>query len=150
MRALVQRVKESGVSVAGELVNNIGRGLLILLGVKQNDNDEAAKYLAQRCSCLRIFEDRQGKMNLSVKDIDGEILVISQFTLYADTRRGNRPGFTDAADPVLAEKLYEKFVGYLRIEMGDEKVKTGIFRKMMDIQLINEGPVTIMLESKES
>ena len=150
MRALIQRVKESSVSINGSLHNKIGRGLLILLGVKHGDIELDSEYLAQRSADLRIFEDDQGKMNLSVKDISGEALVISQFTLYADTHKGNRPSFTDAATPEIAESLYNSFVLDLQGEIGNEKVKTGIFRAMMDIHLVNDGPVTVMIESKES
>ncbi len=150
MRALIQRVKEASVSIDGNLHNAIERGLLILLGIKQGDTEEDTKYLAHRCADARIFEDAQEKMNLSVKDIVGSALVISQFTLYADTHKGNRPSFTDAASPEIAEELYDKFVYYLRDEIGTENVKTGIFRAMMDIQLINTGPVTIIIDSKEN
>jgi D-tyrosyl-tRNA(Tyr) deacylase len=149
MRALIQRVRESSVSIAGSLHNKINKGLLIFLGVKATDIELDAKYLAQRCADLRIFEDALGKMNLSVKDISGEVLVISQFTLYADTRKGNRPSFTNAAPHENAETLYVSFVEYLAKEIGKEKIKTGIFRSMMDIQLVNDGPVTVMIESKE-
>lgn len=149
MRALIQRVKEASVSIDGSLHDAIGCGLLIFLGIKHGDTEEGAKYLAQRCADARIFEDAQEKMNLSVKEIAGSALVISQFTLYADTRKGNRPSFTDAASPEIAEELYDKFVYYLREEIGTENVKTGIFRAMMDIRLINTGPVTIIIESKD-
>ncbi|MDI6767541.1 MAG: D-aminoacyl-tRNA deacylase [Bacteroidota bacterium] len=149
MRAVIQRVKEASVFIDGSLHNKIGNGLLILLGVKNGDTEDAADYLAHRCADARIFEDDQGKMNLSVKEITGSALVISQFTLYADTRKGNRPSFTDAAPPEIAEELYDKFVYYLREEIGTQNVKTGIFRAMMDIQLINTGPVTIIIESKD-
>lgn len=149
MRALVQRVKEASVSIDGNIHNAIERGLLILLGIKQGDTEDAANYLAHRCTNARIFEDDQGRMNLSVKDIGGSVLVISQFTLYADTRKGNRPSFTDAASPEIAEELYDKFVYYLQEEIGTRNVKTGIFREMMDIQLINTGPTTIIIDSKD-
>ncbi|MBI1806740.1 MAG: D-tyrosyl-tRNA(Tyr) deacylase [Ignavibacteria bacterium] len=149
MRALLQRVKDASVTINGGTHNEIGKGLLIFLGVGRQDTHEDANYLAQRCATLRIFEDEQKKMNLSVKDIAGNVLVISQFTLYADTRKGNRPSFTDAALPDAAEVLYEQFVNRLRTELGESKVRTGVFRAMMDIQLTNDGPVTIMVESKE-
>ena len=148
MRAVVQRVKQANVSVNGSVLNTIDKGLLIFLGVTTTDTHEAAEYLAQRCANLRIFEDEQGKMNLSVKDIAGNALVISQFTLYADTRKGNRPSFIDAAPPTIAEPLYEKFVQFLRNEIETRRVSTGVFGAMMDIALINDGPVTILLESK--
>jgi D-aminoacyl-tRNA deacylase len=149
MRALIQRVKEASVTVGGKLHNRIGNGLLVFLGVAQSDTDNDAQYLARRCADLRIFEDDNGKMNLSVKNISGDVLVISQFTLYADTRRGNRPSFTDAAPPAEAERLYDSFIRFLREAIGNERVKDGVFRTMMDIHLINDGPVTIMIESKE-
>jgi D-tyrosyl-tRNA(Tyr) deacylase len=116
--------------------------------VRKDDAEEDARYLADRCAALRIFEDQQEKMNLSVKDIGGSAMVVSQFTLYADTRRGNRPGFTDAAPPEIAEDLYQKFVRFLRGALGDSRVATGVFRAMMEVELINDGPVTVMIESK--
>ncbi|MBI5216408.1 MAG: D-tyrosyl-tRNA(Tyr) deacylase [Ignavibacteriae bacterium] len=148
MRALVQRVSSASVSINGSLHNNIGKGMLVFLGVTHKDTTEAANYLARRCADLRIFEDAQQKMNLSVKDISGEVLVVSQFTLYADTRKGNRPSFVDAAPPQQAEALYGEFVKFLRHEIGDARVATGVFRAMMDVQLVNDGPVTVMLEDK--
>ena len=137
------------MSINGALYNKIERGLLIFLGVGSMDNAEDAEYLAQRCANLRIFEDNVGKMNLSVKDISGEALVISQFTLYADTRKGNRPSFTDAAPSERAENYYNQFISFLRNEIGGEKVYSGEFRAMMDIALVNDGPVTILLESSK-
>jgi D-tyrosyl-tRNA(Tyr) deacylase len=122
--------------------------MLIFLGVKKGDSEEDALYLADRCAALRIFENQQEKMNLSVKDIGGSAMVVSQFTLYADTRRGNRPGFTDAAPPEVAEDLYERFVKHLRNSLGESRVATGVFRAMMDVELVNDGPVTVMIESK--
>jgi D-tyrosyl-tRNA(Tyr) deacylase len=148
MRALVQRVKKCQVHIDGKLYSGIDQGMLIFLGVKRCDSEEDAHYLADRCAALRIFEDQQEKMNLSVKDIGGSAMVVSQFTLYADTRRGNRPGFTDAAPPEVAENLYEKFVKHLRNSLGESRVTTGVFRAMMDVELINDGPVTVMIESK--
>jgi D-tyrosyl-tRNA(Tyr) deacylase len=148
MRALIQRVKESSVSVGGTTHSRIGQGLLILLGVARTDTADDARYLAGRCANLRVFEDQEGKMNLSVIDVGGKALVVSQFTLYADTRRGNRPGFSDAAPPESAEGLYDEYVRQLRVALGDANVETGVFRAMMDVSLINDGPVTIMIESK--
>jgi D-tyrosyl-tRNA(Tyr) deacylase len=148
MRALVQRVKKCQVHIDGELFSAIGPGMLIFLGVRRSDTVEDARYLADRVAALRIFEDQQEKMNLSVKDTGGSAMVVSQFTLYADTRRGNRPGFTDAAPPEIAEDLYERFVQRLRGNLGESKVSTGVFRAMMDVELVNDGPVTVMIESK--
>lgn len=122
--------------------------MLILLGVKQSDAEADAKHLADRCAALRIFDDAEGKMNLSVKDVGGEAMVVSQFTLYGDTRKGNRPSYIEAAPPELAERLYESFIGRLRAALGDSKVASGVFRAMMDVDLVNDGPVTVLIESK--
>ncbi|MDP2209469.1 MAG: D-aminoacyl-tRNA deacylase [Bacteroidota bacterium] len=148
MRALVQRVTKANVTVNGKITGQIDKGLLIFIGVSGNDDESDAKYLAEKCANLRIFENSQEKMNLSVQDIEGSALVVSQFTLYADTRRGNRPSFTEAASPEKGERLYEFFVEQLRALLGEKKVATGVFRAMMDVSLVNDGPVTIMLESK--
>lgn len=146
MRAIVQRVKEARVDVEGEVVGRIGEGVLVLLGAGKNDTEEDAEYLAEKISTLRIFEDAEGKMNLSVTDTGGSVLVVSQFTLYGDCRKGRRPSFDKAAPPETAERLYELFVDELR-ERG-AKVETGRFRAMMDVHLVNWGPVTLMLDSK--
>lgn len=148
MRALIQRVTKSSVAIHGAAHSSIGKGILILLGVRQGDSKEDAKYLADRCAALRIFDDDQGKMNLSVRDVNGEAMVVSQFTLYGDTRKGNRPSYTDAASPEMAEALYEQFVRDLKIALGDSKVATGVFRAMMHVELVNDGPVTVIVESK--
>lgn len=148
MRALIQRVKHASVDIEGRSHNHIGPGLLILLAVHKNDGENDAEYLAGRCADLRIFSDGEGKMNLSVRGTGGSALVISQFTLYADTRKGNRPSFTDSAAADAAEKLYDVFVARLRQHLGDARVCTGKFRAMMDVGLVNDGPVTVMLESK--
>ena len=148
MRALIQRVSRASVSIGGELHDEIGHGMLILLGVSAADDAAAADSLAQKCAQLRIFDDGEGKMNRSVKEVEGSTLVISQFTLYADTARGNRPSFTQAAKPELAEQLYGRFLENLRTELGEGRVRTGVFRAMMDVELTNNGPVTIMIESK--
>lgn len=149
MRALLQRVSRGGVDIPEDDYSaSIGKGLVVLLGVKHSDNEADALYLADKTAALRIFSDDEGKMNLSVTDIAGEILVISQFTLYGDGSKGNRPGFTDSAKPPVAIPLYEKYIRRLRDILGDEKIKTGIFGAMMSVEIINDGPVTIMLESK--
>ncbi len=148
MRALIQRVKRSSVSINGSLYSSIGPGMLIFLGVGRGDASDDAAYLAERCAHLRIFDDEEGKMNRSVQDVHGSALVVSQFTLYGDTRKGNRPSYSDAAPPDLAEKLYHEFVFHLRRHLGEERVATGIFRAMMDVELVNDGPVTVLLESK--
>jgi D-tyrosyl-tRNA(Tyr) deacylase len=148
MRVLVQRVKKCEVHIDGKPHSAIGPGMLIFLGVRRGDAEADARYLADRCAALRIFEDEQQKMNLSAKDIDASAMVVSQFTLYADTRRGNRPGFTDAAPPEIAEDLYQEFVRHLRGTLGESKVATGVFRAMMEVELVNDGPVTVMIESK--
>jgi D-tyrosyl-tRNA(Tyr) deacylase len=149
MRVLVQRVTRGSVTIEGRLYDQIGKGSVILLGVKDGDTEEDAKYLAQKCAQLRIFEDENEKMNLSLLDINGSALVISQFTLYGNTRKGNRPSYTEAAKPELAEALYDKFCEYLKSLLGADKVATGIFKAMMIVEIINDGPVTIMVESKQ-
>jgi D-tyrosyl-tRNA(Tyr) deacylase len=149
MKALLQRVKKAHVSIDDALYSAIGPGLVVLLGVGREDGPREAEYLAERCASLRIFEDEEGKMNRSVEETGGSMLVVSQFTLLADTRKGNRPSFTRAAPPDMAEQLYEHFVTHLRTLLGPERVATGVFRAMMDIHLINAGPVTVLVESKE-
>ena len=146
MKALVQRVSYARVSVGGEIVGEIGRGLLILLGIGAADTPREAAFVADKCANLRIFEDNAGKMNLSLLDIGGEALVISQFTLYGDASHGRRPSFSEAAPPELAEPLYKKFVELL--EMTGLSVATGRFRAEMAVELCNDGPVTIMVESR--
>ena len=149
MRALVQKVSEGGVYIKEENYRaDIGKGLVILLGVTHDDTQEELNFVADKCCNLRIFLDDNDKMNLSVKDIDGEVLVISQFTLYGDARKGNRPSFTEAAKPEHAEDLYNKFVERIKDNISAGKVKTGIFAAMMEVKIINDGPVTIMVESK--
>lgn len=152
MRAVVQRVSKGGVSIPDEdYVENIEKGLVILLGIRTGDTDKEVNYLADKCSSLRIFsldDSEDEKMNYSVKDIDGEVLIISQFTLYGDASRGNRPGFTDAAKPDEAVPLYEKFIRRMKQNLGNEKVKTGIFGAMMEVRIFNDGPVTIIIDSK--
>ena len=149
MKAVVQRVKRSSVSVAGKLHSEIKAGILILLGVHTNDTELDADFLADKCAALRIFDDGSSRMNLSATDIGGSALVVSQFTLYGDARKGNRPNYMQAASPELAEKLYEHFVKRLQSKMGEGKVSTGIFREMMDVELVNDGPVTIIIDTRE-
>ena len=146
MKALLQRVKNAGVSIGGQSYSSIEQGLLILLGVEKGDTETEAAWLAQKIINLRIFEDSAGKMNLSVQDIKGELLVVSQFTLAGDTSRGNRPGFDTAARPDVAKPLYEYVVKELR--HSGLKVETGVFQADMQVSLINDGPVTFMLEKR--
>jgi D-aminoacyl-tRNA deacylase len=145
MRAVIQRVAEARVSVGEEIVGGIGRGLCILLGIGVNDSEKDAEFLASKIGNLRIFADEQGKMNRSVRDIHGELLVISQFTLYGDCRKGNRPSFSAAAAPEPAKSLYDNFVQRLR--QTELKVVTGEFRTHMKVALVNDGPVTLILET---
>ncbi|MDZ7763404.1 MAG: D-aminoacyl-tRNA deacylase [Melioribacteraceae bacterium] len=149
MRALVQRVSSGGVYIEeNEHRAEIGRGLVILLGVTEGDGENELNFVADKCSNLRIFDDENGKMNLSVKDVHGEVLIISQFTLYGDTRKGNRPSYTNAANPELADKLYIAFIERMKQNLGNEKVKTGQFGAMMEVKIVNDGPVTLLVESK--
>jgi len=148
MRAVVQRVSRAKVTVEGEVTGEIGKGLLILLGVAGTDSESDADYLVEKIVNLRIFEDADDKMNLSLLDIKCELLVVSQFTLYGDTRRGRRPSFIDAAPPNRANQLYEYFVAKARGQIT--KVETGRFQTMMDVELVNDGPVTIMLDSEKT
>jgi D-tyrosyl-tRNA(Tyr) deacylase len=148
MRAVIQRVSKAKVSVDGQVVSSISKGLLVLLGVSGDDTNADVQYLADKTINLRIFEDAEGKMNLSVNDIDGEIMVISQFTLYGDCRKGRRPSFIDAARPEKAVPLYEAYVSALA-NMG-RKPKTGVFQALMEVELTNDGPVTILLDSKKA
>ena len=150
MRALVQRVTDGGVDIPAENYSeSIGKGMVILLGVKEEDTLTDVEFVADKCCNLRIFEDENGKMNISLKDIEGEALVISQFTLYGNARKGNRPSFDEAAKPEKANMLYEKFVERVKFNLGKEKVKTGIFAAMMQVKINNDGPVTILVESKD-
>lgn len=145
MRAVIQRVKSASVRVNGELVSEIGSGLLIFLGVAHNDTEVELEYIAHKVANLRIFEDTEGKMNLSLLDTGRSALVVSQFTLYGDCRKGRRPSFIDAARPEVANDLYEQFISYLK----EQNIPTqgGTFQAMMDVELINDGPVTILLDS---
>ena len=144
MRAVVQRVKEASVSVGGEVIGAIGRGVVVLIGITHGDTEEQAGWMVRKIAGLRVFEDSEGKMNAGLLDIDGSALVVSQFTLYADARKGRRPGFTDAAPPEVAEPLVEYFAQALR-DHG-VAVETGIFGAHMLVEIHNDGPVTILLE----
>ncbi|MDE3839728.1 D-tyrosyl-tRNA(Tyr) deacylase [Bacillus methanolicus] len=146
MRVVLQRSKEAKVTVDGNIVGEISKGLVLLVGVTHHDKEEDAKFLADKIANLRVFEDENGKMNLSLLDVGGEILSVSQFTLYGDCRKGRRPNFMEAAKPEQALNIYEAFNAFLR-EKG-LKVETGKFGAMMDVQLINDGPVTLIVESK--
>ena len=147
MRALLQRVQAGSVTIDGKVISRIGKGLVILLGIRVGDEEAAAAYLARKIVNLRIFEDENGKFNRSALDTAAELLVVSQFTLYADTRRGRRPGFSDAAPPEVSIPLYERFVQLLK-ESG-LVVMTGTFGAFMIVEIMNDGPVTIMLDSEE-
>ncbi len=148
MRAVVQKVAQSRVTVDGEVTGAIEQGLMVLLGVTHDDNEQDAKYMAEKIANLRIFEDDEEKLNLSVKDINGAVLSVSQFTLYGDCRKGRRPSFTEAARPEQANALYEQFNAYLQAE--GVPVQTGRFQTHMLVDLTNDGPVTILLDSKKN
>lgn len=148
MKVLVQRVKQASVSVEGKEISAVKQGMLVFLGVEKDDSLKDAEFLARKIVNLRIFEDAEAKMNLSIKDIGGEFLIVSQFTLAGDTSRGNRPGFETAAKPEIAQDLYEKFLTLVRSE--NVPVKTGIFQADMQVALINDGPVTFLLEKRSS
>ena len=148
MRVVLQRVSRAKVTVEGETTGEIGKGILVLLGVGVDDGEPEARQLVDKIVNLRIFDDENGKMNLSVADVDGELLVVSQFTLYADARRGRRPSYIGAAAPADANRLYEYFVAEARKTVS--KVGTGIFQAMMDVELVNDGPVTIILDTSQA
>jgi D-tyrosyl-tRNA(Tyr) deacylase len=148
MRAVVQRVSRAQVAVNGEIAGEIGLGLLVLLGVGRDDTEADATYLAEKIAGLRVFEDADGKMNRSVQDVRGSVLVVSQFTLYGDVRRGKRPSFDAAAPPEKARQLYEFFVEQIRA--AKLRCETGRFQEMMRVELVNEGPVTILLDSQKT
>lgn len=148
MRAILQRVLKSSVEVEGEIVGQINKGFNILLGITHEDTEKEINWLVNKIVNLRIFSDVDGKMNLSLKDVGGEILLISQFTLYADSVKGRRPSFTSAANPKVAEKLYFKMIEEFRKE--EIKIETGIFGEDMKVEIINDGPVTIILDTKDA
>jgi D-aminoacyl-tRNA deacylase len=147
MRAVIQRVTRASVTVEVEIVGEIGKGLVVLLGIASDDTQQDAEYLAEKIASLRIFDDQAGKMNLSVKDVSGSLLIVSQFTLYGDVRRGLRPSWSNAAPPEIAEPLYEFFMTEARKYVS--QVATGIFRRTMRVELVNDGPVTILLDSRK-
>ena len=148
MRALIQRVKKAAVHIGGEKRAEIGPGMLVLLGVSREDDAADAEYLCRKIANLRIFDDEQGVMNLNIAAADGECLVVSQFTLYADTRKGNRPSYINAAPPETARPVYEDFVIRLEKEL-QRPVRTGVFGANMQVELCNDGPVTIMIDSRQ-
>ena len=150
MRALVQRVKEGSVAIEGKLHSSIACGYVVLLGIRKGDTEGDARFLADKCAMLRVLEDNEGKMNLSLRDVGGSVLVISQFTLYGDAQRGNRPSFSDAAPQVEAEPLYNTFVERMKTALGPASVHTGVFGAMMQVTIVNDGPVTILIESNKS
>ena len=147
MRAVVQRVTRASVTIHGKIAGEINHGLVVLLGIARDDSKDDADYLVPKIIALRIFDDAEGRMNLSVKDIEGGLLIVSQFTLYGDVRRGLRPSWSDAAAPEIAEPLYDYFVESSRKLL--RRVETGSFRKMMQVELVNDGPVTILLDSRK-
>ena len=148
MRAVLQRVTRASVRVEGETVGEIGRGLVVLLGIARDDAEEDARYTLEKIVGLRVFDDEEGRMNLSVAEAGGALLVVSQFTLYGDVRRGRRPSWIDAAPPEVAEPLYEFFVREARRVCA--RVETGSFRRMMEVELVNDGPVTILIDSRKT
>lgn len=147
MRAVVQRVNRAKVTVDGKIVGEIGKGLVVLLGIARDDTKVEAAYLVDKIAALRIFDDEDGKMNLSIKDVNGALLIVSQFTLYGDVRRGLRPSWIDAAPPEVAQPLYDFFVRQAGASI--DEIATGSFRAMMQVELVNDGPVTILIDSKK-
>lgn len=148
MIALVQRVKEAKVEVNNKVVGEIDKGVLVLLGIHRSDSAEELRWVAKKVVNLRIFPDEEGKMNTSLLDTDGEVLIVSQFTLYGDTRKGNRPSFIESAPPVIAEPLYTQFIAEVN-QWVNKPVATGVFGAMMDVHLINDGPVTLIVEKRK-
>ena len=148
MRAVVQRVTRASVTIDGQVVGEIENGLVVLLGIARDDTKQDADYLVPKIVALRIFDDSDGRMNVSVKEINGGLLIVSQFTLYGDVRRGSRPSWSDAAQPEIAQPLYDYFVESSRKLL--DRVETGSFRAMMEVELVNDGPVTILLDSRRA
>jgi len=148
MRTVIQRVSEASVCVEGKMISSIKKGLLVLIGIENADTQEDINWLVKKIIQLRVFNDKNGVMNLSVKDIDGEVIVVSQFTLHSNTKKGNRPSYIRAAKPDFSIPMYEKFIAAIVNELG-KKVGTGEFGAMMDVKLINDGPVTIIIDSKQ-
>jgi len=148
MRLVVQRVKSASVKVDGEIKGKIDKGFMVLLGVKQGDTDKDLEYCAKKLVGLRVFEDENQKMNLSIQDVSGDFLIISQFTLYGDTKKGNRPSFVMAEEPVKANEMYEKFLDKVK-ELSGRNVQKGVFGADMKVELLNDGPVTIIIESPD-
>ena len=146
MRVLIQRVSRAAVSVDGAVVGAIGPGLLAFVGIRGSDTEAELRWMAEKVAQLRIFEDAEGKMNLSVLETGGSVLAVSQFTLYGELPKGNRPSFMAAARPEQAAPMYEEFLHLLRERLGDDRVASGVFQAMMKVELVNDGPVTIMLE----
>ena len=149
MRALIQRVRRASVTVNGQVVGSCGHGLLVLLGVGQHDDEAVADKLWRKMRDMRIFDDEAGKTNLSLLDVGGEALVVSQFTLYANCKRGRRPSFTEAGEPARANELYEHFCDLVENDLGEEHVGRGVFGAMMDVELVNDGPFTVWLDTDE-
>lgn len=146
MRAVVQRVKKSSVTVADEVIGAIDKGLMVLIAVASTDNDATINWFTNKLINLRIFEDEAGKMNKSLLDVNGELLIVSNFTLYGDARKGFRPSFGESAEPVFAENIYDKFVDNCRKSYPNIKIETGSFGAMMDVMIVNDGPVTIIID----
>jgi D-aminoacyl-tRNA deacylase len=147
MRVVIQRVSKASVTINGSIYSSINKGLLVLAGIEDADTDEDIEWLSQKITCLRIFDDENGVMNISVKETDGDILLVSQFTLHASTKKGNRPSYIKASKPEAAIPLYEKLIAQLEKELG-KKIQTGVFGADMKVELLNDGPVTIVMDSK--
>ena len=148
MRVVIQKVQKASVTVEGEIISAIDKGLLVLVGIENEDTQDDIDYLVKKITQLRVFNDEKGVMNLSVKDVGGDVIVVSQFTLHASTKKGNRPSYIRAAKPDFSVPMYEKFVKAIEQALG-KKVGTGKFGAMMDVELINDGPVTIIIDSKQ-